>query len=312
MAPEKTPLEQLLADLADPARPLPLVRLSLLSGLHRHDLDAFKTSFARLDPGRQRELATALVVLARESADLDFNTLYRSLLDCPDELVKIQAMAGLEECEEGSLAPPLARLLEQDRAEGVRLAAAVALGRLALLVATGKLLPRYEALITASLLRATDRADETDEVKGAALEALAFSGQERVSELIEKAYAGGNPALKTASVLAMGHTVDEEWLPVIKKELRNEDPALRRAAAHAIGELGLEETALTLAPLTRDRTPAVQLEAVRALGEIGGADARKVLETVVAQTRDPRLRDAATEALALVKFWEDPLAGRGA
>jgi HEAT repeat protein len=308
---DQTALEILLAELVDAARPLPIMRLSLLSNLRRQELDAFRSVLPRMDGGRQRELSTALVTLAHESADLNFDSIHRVLLDSPDELVRVQAMAGLEECEEGSLSVPLAQLLGQDKAENVRLAAAIALGRLALLVATGKLLPRYEALITSSLLRALDRADEAEEVKGAALEAISYSGQERVNELIEKAYAGGTPTLKIASVMAMGHTVDEEWLPVITKELRNENPALREAAAHALGELGLEDTALTLAPLTRDREPGVQLAAVRALGEIGGREAQQVLEAVLAQNKDKRLRDAAAEALALVKFWEDPLSGRG-
>ena len=311
MAADKSSLEALLAELMDPARPLPVLRLTLFSGLHRHELEVFKASLPKMERDRQRELATALVALSHESAELNFNAIHRILLESADELVKVQAMAGLEECEDGSLAVILARLLVEDKAENVRLAAAVALGRLALLVATGKLLPRYEALITSSLLRATDRADEAEEVKGAALESLAFAGQERVSDLIEKAYLSGSPVMKTASVLAMGHTVDEEWLPVITKELRNENPMLRQAAAHALGELGLEDSALTLAPLTRDREPGVQLAAVRALGEIGGAEARHVLESVIAQGKDQRLRDAALEALTLVKFWEDPLSGRG-
>jgi HEAT repeat protein len=304
--------DELLAELADAARPLPVLRLSRLSGLGRGETDAFKAAWGKMDPGRRRELATALVALARDNVELNFDSIHRFLLESPDEIVKVQAMAGLEECEEGSLAAPLARLLEQDRAEGVRLAAAVALGRLALLVATGKLLPRYEAHITSSLLLALDRADESEEVRGAALEALAYSGQERVSILIEQAYNSGIPVLKIASLLAMGHTVNEDWLPIITRELRNENPAVRLAAVRAFGELGIEDSALVLAPLTRDPDPGIQLVAVQALGEIGGAGARKILEAVLSQVKDKRLRDAATEALAMVKLWEDPLSGRGA
>jgi len=82
---------------------------------------------------------------------------------------------------------------------------------------------------------------------------------------------------------------------------------VRYEAAVAAGGLSDERAIPHLIRLVIDPDEEVKGAAIAALGEIGGLQAREALLALL-ESESETAREAATEALALLDFEEDPLA----
>jgi len=299
-------LERLLADLKDASKPISASRLANLSGLDRKEVKLFQEAWAQVEPGRRRQIIGRLVDLAEDNFDLDFEPVFRISLSDSDARVRLKAIEGLCGCEERSLIGPLVHLLEEDRAESVRAAAASALGTFALLAELQKLRPADGERVKAALLSAITDPGEAVEVQRRALEAVSPISRPEVEELIRKAYASGQHRMHISAIYAMGHNCNPSWLPLLTKELDSSDPEMRFEAAQACGELGDQRAVPHLVPLLHDPDPEVQQAAITALGQIGGEAAKQELERCLKHP-DQRVREAAEAALEEISFGEEPL-----
>jgi HEAT repeat protein len=267
----------------------------------RENIAEFTSEWPRIIPERRRAIAKAMDEASDESVETDFTDLFIALIDDEDEQVRADAIDGLWENEIPSVGRKLVRLVSEDRSPLVRAAAAEGLAHFLLRAETGKAANPSVANITeALLLRHTDE-NEDEDVRRQALESVAYSSDERVHELIKKAYEEGEESMQSSAVFAMGRSADTDWGPIVVRELRSRNAAMRYEAAYAAGELMISEALPQLIELVDDEDRQVREAAIWALGQIGGREARRVIESVI-EGDDEALHEAAQDALAELDF----------
>jgi len=302
-------LERYLAELNDESKPLVLSQLADLSSLSPEELAIFRGAWARIGVARQRQVIHHLVELAEMDCRLNFDDVFRVCLGDSDEMVRAKSIEGLWECESRSLIDAYIDLLREDGSEMVRAAAAMALGRFALLAELEKLRQGDGAKVADALFAAIDDDRERLEVKRRAIEAISPLSLPRVKEIIGEAYESDNVSMRVGAIYAMGRNGDPAWLPVLLQELGSLDAEMRFEAAVACGEMGDGGAVPHLAGLIHDADSQVKLSAIAALGEIGGDEAEEVLRECLSY-HDEQVAAAAAEALEELEVSEDPLSFR--
>lgn len=298
-----------LAELSDESKPLVSSKLANLSATSQEELVLFLEAWAEIGFERRRQIASQLVGLAEEDPKLNFDDIFHACLRDPDEIVRVRAIEGLWEYENHTLIDTFINMLREDRQESVRAAAALALGRFALLAELGKLRPDDGAKVEKALAEVIDDQEEQLGVRRRAVEAIATFSLPEVTEIIQEAYQSDDDQMRVSAIYAMGRNSDPAWLPTLVKELSNPDTEMRFEAAGAYGELGGEEAVPHLVRLIYDLDAQVQLSAIAALGKIGGNEAGAALRECLNHTAE-HIRGAAEDALEELGFSKDPFSFR--
>ncbi|MFB6077197.1 MAG: HEAT repeat domain-containing protein, partial [Candidatus Nanohaloarchaea archaeon] len=140
-----------------------------------------------------------------------------------------------------------------------------------------------------ALVEVAQKDDESDEVIGAAVDALDQLGQDAVEDLI--------------TAMADVDIEDDaaEWVKAkaFMTALEADLPELRMAAANALGEIGQADTVGKLTDRFQDDDPRVRARAARACGDIGDARATEALEGLLSDPKAAVRREAA-EALGTI------------
>ncbi len=275
-----------------------------LSGLDQEELSALQPEWSGVAPERRRKAVDRLVKLAADDVRLSFEGVFWGRLEDEDAEIRERAIDGLWECEATRLIEPLVRLLVEDSSEAVRMRAAEALGRFAVLAECGQLPPARAELVQQALLDAVDQSSATAEVRCQALESLGALGLPEVTAVIMGAYENTDDRMRLSAVRAMGRSCDPSWLPMLLKEVSSTDRELRRDAAAALGEIGEEDAVDRLADLLYDDDTGVRLTTVKALEELGGPVAVEALKQALADSEEA-VADAAEEALGSLANLDD-------
>jgi HEAT repeat protein len=279
--------------------------LGALSSANKQELAAFAQTWARLPAERRRQIAQTLVDLAEDNIELDFNVLYRHMLNDEDGRVRAAAIEGLWEDEDAALVKPLVGFLRSDPDVSVRAAAADSLGRFMLLAEYGRLPQSPHAdLIYEALLATIYGTAEDIAVRRRAVEALAYSSRERVRDVIAEAYANDDAEMRASAVAAMGRSADAYWRKTVARELDSLDPRMRFEAARAMGELEYRAAVPRLIEMLNDPDREVQMVTITALGQIGSREAMDALRRT-ADSDDEVLRELANDALQELRFAGD-------
>ncbi len=300
------PVEEIIAELADSDQPLGMVKLAELSGLTTAELALFTDTWSAIEPERRRKIIIRLVEIAEDNLKLNFNGIYKHCLDDPDAEVRLQAIEGLWENEEASLIDRLINLLESDNSEEVQAAAAVAIGKFALLAEHQKLTNEQMSRIQESLLAALGDKNKSPEVGRRALEAAAPINIPEVKKAIEGAYKSRDVKLRISAIYAMGKSCDSAWLPALLKELSDPEAEVRYEAAGACGELEEESAVPRLIELIDDFDADVQMAAIQALGKIGNIEAKECLKECL-ENENELVRETAGQVLNEQATPQDPL-----
>jgi HEAT repeat protein len=306
MAAELSSRMQHIAEIFDSSKPVASSKLVYLSDLSSEELKFLGRIWLNADAARRHQVVSQLVHLSEVDFVLDFSGVFVLCLSDPDEDIRIQATTGLDGEENHLLITPLLRALKEDDSAEVRAAAAVAIGKFALLGELGKIPDQYKDKIYTALLEVLENKGEAFEVRRRALEAVSAFDLPRVKELIEQSYHTDDVRLKASAIYAMGRSCDSAWLATLMTELDSNEVEIRYEAANACGELGDEEAVPHLVKLIEDEDRQVREAAIAALGQIGGEQAKKVLNKL-AKSLQPRIREAAKSALEEIHFCEDPL-----
>jgi len=295
--------KEFLESLGANELPLSISNLYILSGMSKREMEAFRAVWPRLPVERRRTILRALVEITEASFEADFNTIFRFCLSDEDEEVRAQAIEGLWEDESVSILRSLIALVQGDLSVLVRAKAAAGLGRFVLLAELDELNSKLGAEVREVLLHTINNPQEVLEVRRRAVEAISFSGEEGVREIIEAAYQDESQKMRVSALFAMGRSIDPYWGETLLRELKNPDPEMRYEAARACGELELREAVATLASLINDADREVQEAALSALGRIGGQRARRLLQACC-ESDDEVVAEAAEEALSELEFTE--------
>ena len=271
--------------------------LYVLSGMTRAQLERFRQVWPTIEDDRRRLVISSLAELAELSFEVNFDPIFLLAMGDEDSDVRAAAIDGLWENEDQALIGPLVHLLRADEAVHVRSAAAIALGRFVLLGELGEIDRAPAMLAEEALLEVIHLAEEDLEVRRRAVEAIAYSGEAGVREIIEAAYYHEDEKMQASSLFAMGRSADPYWRKWLLVELDNPNPEPRFEAARACGELEVAPAAPYLARIIADDPDhEVREAAMWALSHIGGREAREILEACY-QGDDEVLSQAAADAL---------------
>lgn len=290
-------LQKLLDQLADSTQPISTPQLFHLSDLAGERLALFWDTWETLLVTQRCRLANALVELAEASFEVNFDAIFRRLMDDPEAEVRTAAIDGLWENHDVSLTGAFLNRLLHDPAVMVRASAATALGRYVLAGELEQLPAPIETRITTELLTVLHLAGESIEVRRRAIEAVSYSCTPETLQAIEDAYFDEDEKMRISAVLAMGRSCDQRWAKPLLQELESANPAMRFEAAWACGELALKEAVPILAGLIDDADHQVSNAAIWSLGQIGGDRASQALINAL-EDADQDTQIAIEEALA--------------
>lgn len=302
-------IEKIIDDLNNSDKIPPNSSLVELSNLNLEEQKYLEHSWPKIKPKLRRQILQRLVELAEDNLELNFDSIFKFCLTDQDDGVRCNAIEGLWENEETSLIDPLINLLEQDSSERVQAAAAVALGKYAILAEDKKLRSSHTSRIREALLTVLSDGNKPLEIRRRALEAVAPISLPEVKTAIMEAYKSSNSSLKISSIYAMGKSCDPSWLPILLKEMVSADAEIRYEAAGACGELEEEAAVPGLIQLIYDDDADVQMAAIQALGKIGNTQARESLKQCL-ESASEAIRQTAAEALGELEAMEDPLSFR--
>ena len=190
---------------------IPSIELDVLSDLTTTDLGRFQATWRNLSHERRRSLLSNLVEVAEDHVDAYFAPIYFWLIDDDDPKVRAQAIEGLWEDEDVRLINPLIRRVKSDDAAEVRAMAAASLGRFMLMSELDQLDPTVARRIENTLRNAFRAWRAISPCAVACLEALAYSSQEYVQDLILETYQDDDDGLRMSVVFAMGRSADLRW-----------------------------------------------------------------------------------------------------
>lgn len=293
---ETPPRGNIISELAQTEKDPTFTKLAELSDLSRQDLEVWQANWQKIPVERRRQIISRLKYLAEENVELNFDSIFKSSLDDPDEEIRALSIEGLWEAEDTSLIRLLIKALENDVSTRVQEAAAVALGRFALLAEAGKIDSAHRLEIARSLLNVFNDEARSLGARRRALEAVAPLSPPEVKKAISAAYQSGELKLKASSIYAMRMNGDPEWLPIIINELSDSEPELRYEATSACGEIGGVTEVPRLVNLIEDEDIEVRLAAIQALGKIGGELATARLKKCL-KDKSHLIRECAQQTL---------------
>ncbi|APV43605.1 hypothetical protein Dform_00242 [Dehalogenimonas formicexedens] len=293
---EEPSFESVVKKLVETDEKLTSSEIAALSLPEQEERVFFRRYWPEVPAERKAHLLGRMVELAEDDANLDFCPLYRIMLADEAPAVRTAAIQGLWENEDPSLIRKLLPMMQSDPDQGVRAAAAEALGRFSMLTEYGKLSPETAETLSKSLLSVFEDPAENIDVRRRALEAAAYLSRPEVREAITDAYDSDDPGLRASALFAAGRNLDPSWLETLLDETVSELPELRYEAAVALGEYEDERGVPQLIRLTEDDDAEVRMAAIAALGKVGGRDAKRQLEELT-RSEDEAVREMASESL---------------
>ena len=301
-----TDLPSVVQEILDPFARVAAGHFTQLSDLDAPSTDQVVNALRAVSFERRRVLISTMTELAEENVDLNFIPIFRQCLDDEDGEVRETAIKGLWECEDRWLIEPLLARMRSDAEEGVRIAAAQAMGRFALLAEFGKLLERDGEKIARSLLELIDGEGETSQdVRRRAIEAIAPINTPRVRDVIRDGYESADDQVKASALYAMGRNGDPVCISYVLQELDSDEPALRYEAVGAAGRLGDETLLPALVRLIDDDSSEVLGAVITAISAIGTPTAQRVLRRLLKHS-DDRVRELALDAIESMQQFEAP------
>lgn len=283
--------------------PLEPSRLRGLSDPTEDTLRRIMATWPKIAPERRRELLAALERLGEDDPTLDFHRVALTALRDSDAATRILAVRALQNEDKPEYMRLLLTLLREDDTPGVRGEIASVLGQFVVAAELGMYPEEDGETLAATLRDVIEDIEETDEVRGRALEALGAFSDEATAELISEQYEVGSHRMRVAALRAMGNSASEGWLEILVYHFDDDDAEIRAVSAEAAGALLVDEAVPPLIMLAQeDKDEDVQVAAIHALGEIANDEAERVLSRWLSERHDPQIQEAIREALAEVQL----------
>lgn len=278
------------------------------SVISKKNLVEFQTKWPQITTLRRQQIMENLVEIAEHSFEVNFDPIFILGLNDPDVEVQTSAVEGLWENNDPVLIPLLVHLLKTGQTVKLRTAAAQALGQYIYLGELEEIDQTAVMVAEQALLRCIRQGDEALEVRRRAIEAIAYSGQEGIAQIIETAYYHEDERMQISAIFAMGRSSDrKKWEKIVLSELDNPSAPIRFEAVRAAGELQLAGAVPKLIGIVHQEADSeIQQSAIWSLGQIGGDEARDILESLL-DSPDEATRSAAEEAMDELMLWSGDL-----
>lgn len=277
--------EQILQTLLDEQAEWKNAYVHPLSDLEGEQAARFDALWPEIPPARKVEMLSAMENEADDNTLLSFEHVCRLAIADPDPQVRFLGVRAIEIYEPDDLIETLCKMVVEDPDENVRAVTAATLGRFVYLGEIEAIAQERYQLLHRALLEVA-RSEDTDAVRRNALEALGYSGDPQVDELIEEAYARPDTEWQISSLFAMGRSYNKRWHKQVLEALDHRLPLIRSEAARAAGELEIQAARPRLIELLDDPTREVRMAAAWSLSQIGGEGVRAALLDLQSQNID--------------------------
>lgn len=269
-----------------------------LSNINETDLVGFQAAWPTIEANRRQRIMKKLMNIAEEDFLVDFYPIFLFGLNDKDIVVQALAIEGLWQEENPALIPLFVHLLKEGKTPLIRSKSATALGGYIYLGELEEIDEAQFMMAEQALLSTIGNEDEDTEVVRRAIEAIAFSSQDGVDKIIERAYYHENKLMQISAIFAMGRSYNpKRWAKLVMAELTNPDDRIRFEATRACGSLELKTSIDKLIQLIAEEIDAEVLQnAICSLGQIGGLKAQEALQLLL-EHDDEIIRDAAEDAL---------------
>ena len=293
--------QTVLDALTASGKDFPRRHLQFFSDIGPLELKTLLDVWPRVKSDRKLSLLKGLESLAESDTLVNFDEFARAILNDTDASVRINAIRLLDECEDLKLVPAYIELLKNDPDASVRAEAANALN---LFVDLGELeeIPEETYGEIQSALLESARGEKEAKVRRRALEALGWSSNPEVVELIESAF-DEKIEWKVSALTAMGRSADDRWEDRVLRSMLDDNEKVRKAAVQSAGMLGLKSARLPLLRMLENEEDGdIMTAAIWSLSQIGGEDVRIYIENLIDQTEDEDLVEFLEEALDNLAF----------
>ena len=290
-------ISKVIRSIGDENHPVSYQLLRNLSELNDRELEQFQEAWPGFSHQRRYELLRAMVALAEEHFEYNYNAIFAWTMADADPRNRILSIEGLWEDMTLRHLQRLNDILIQDEDVDVRAAAALALGRFVYWGEIEEVPESYGQQAVDALWDVYHDPREHVHVRRRALEGIAASSHAGAPRIIESAHFDENLYMRVSALYAMGRTADVRWIPYLLPELESQAPELRMEAARALGEL---EAAAAIDPMIRmldtEKDTEVRFAILEALGQIGGEKAKQALQ-LAADSEDEAEAEIADMAL---------------
>jgi HEAT repeat protein len=293
--------QQVVDALLEPETPFPPRLLYRFSDLQGEDLARLTALWPELTAERRESLLEDLELLAESNYVVSFESVCKLGLSDSNSRVRQLAIRSLWESEAPELLPLFLEIMESDSNLETRAQAARGLGKFIYLAELEEISHTLSEQVIEKLVDTVDSSLPT-RLRCAALEALGYSSDSRINELIEVAYQEDNDEWMISALIAMGRSADPQWIPLVIENIDHSDNLVRLRAVQAAGDLSAAKAIDHLIEHVQDPDDEVRMAAVWALSEIGGDDARSAIEEILEETEDEDELDLIEDALENLEF----------
>jgi HEAT repeat protein len=260
---------------------------------------------------KQEKIALLKRLIESEDVFNDNQSTFQTYLSDPAPEVRILAIQGLWDYPAPELIDPLIDIAQRDPDQQVRIRAITTLGRyvyegemadydydwgeLEAIIREDELPEESYRRVVAFLLDIARDPSAPLDARRFSIEALGFSTQPDVVDLVEQVYHEPHVEMKASALFAMGRSGLARWERYVLAELDSPAPQVQLDAVRAAGELFLDEAAPALLTLARSATDQnLRHEAIWALGHMTAFEVWQFLDDI---TQDP-MEDEETRLLA--------------
>jgi HEAT repeat protein len=264
---------------------------------------------------KQKKIALLKRLIESEDVFYDNQPTFQAHLSDPDPEVRTLAIQGLWDYPDPDLIDPLIDIAQRDPDQQVRNRAITALGRyvyegemadydydwgeLETIIRKDELPEESYQRAVAFLLDIARDPSESLDARRFSIEALGFSSEPEIVDLVEQAYHAPDVEMKASALFAMGRSGLVRWDRYVLAELDSPVLQIQLEAVRTAGELFLEEAApvlVTLASSTTDQD--LRHEAIWALGHMTSLEVWQFLDDITQDpTEDEKTRQLAEAAL---------------
>ena len=298
-------LNDIIQALLDENTPFPPKYLHRLSDLESEELSLFENSWQKIPEKKRYTLLEDLETLAEADTLLYFEAISRIAIHDPSPRVRFLAIRSLSLYDISTdLIPILIDILNNDVDKEVRAIAAQTLGEFVYLGEIDSISPSRQKEVESHLIQATKKV-EASLVKRRAIEALGYSSNEEVIDIIQTAYDIGELEWTVSALSAMGHSYNKRWNPYIIEHISNPNDDIRFEAIRAAGELEIKETVPVLLESLEDSSNEIRSASIWALSQIGGEGIFETLNNLLDNAEDDEEINFLEMALDNLSFNED-------
>jgi hypothetical protein len=272
-----------------------------LSDLRAEEVNSIRKVWADIPEWRRRALIEDTESMFERDYLLSYESLLRIGIQDQEPQIRFICLRSLSGYEVPDLVSDFIEIMNSDPDPEVREIATSMLGKYVYMGETESISHHKLERITESLLTVFN-SGEQQTIRRKALEALGYSSNDNIPQLIKNAYRSTDPEWKASAINAMGKSYIKQFARIIIKELDSLHENIRLEAIRAAGELEISEAAPKLIDNLEDSNMDIRLTSVWSLSQIGGSGVKRSIEALLDEDVTDKEAKIINDALEYLEF----------